>query len=82
MQVIDLNPKRAERLSFEEFLALTETDRQGIAKTRIVLPAFGGSLEDAEQSFGEIEVIFKHPAIYSAHFDNTAIFNNGFGRWK
>lgn len=78
MPVIDLHPRPTERLSFEDYLALTAADRKNIAGTRIILPAFGSSIDDSDDAFGELEVILKHP-IYAAQFDAAPSFRRPFG---
>lgn len=81
MPVIDFHPRPTERLSFEDYLTLTATDRKNIASTRIILPAFGSPIGDSDEAFGELEVILKHP-IYAAQFDAAPVFRSAFGKRK
>ena len=81
MPVIDLHPRPTERLSFEDYLALTAADRKSIAGTRIILPSFGASIDDSDEAFGGLEVLLKHP-IYAAQFDAAPAFRGTFGKRK
>jgi hypothetical protein len=79
MPVIDLHPRPAERLSFEDYLALAASGSKDIVATRIIMPDFGASIEDSDDAFGGVEVILKHP-VYAAQFDAAPTFRRPFGR--
>ena len=53
--ILNLYPKREKILTPEEFLSLTEKERENIEESKIIPPTLGG------HSFGSFWVRFKRP---------------------
>jgi hypothetical protein len=57
--VIDLAPRKRERVSFRKFIRLAKTSRDNIASVDIVFPRLGSG------GFGSVDVEYKHPMFES-----------------